>query len=774
MGKNKIVSSTKAPKASPTKGPKQEPDEVPTLQSKLKNLQDEITELYMSKNLNLQSAKFMEFYNHAYEICVCGYDGSQEYVDEIYKYVLELFTNVVKNKRTELNGLTGVNLLERYNDIWNRYHHVSNVVARILSYLDAHFLKRQIEESVPGVKHIYSLCMYQWQIELFAHVERPLMKAVYEQILNERNGERIVTSLITAALGSLRQMGINDPKLPKIPQPGRSTYVYEQSFERRFLKWTLEYYIFEAKEFLHQNTIFEYMKKVEQRIDEERDRVTRYLDISSLPKIENTIDNAMIIEYLDRFRAEFDNMLTHNQIENLGRMHLLCSRVQGALDALHEKFKVHVTERGQQTIAALASDLVDPRVYVNTILDEYKHFDNVVKVAFRNDTVFRQFFDKAVTEIVNDNAITKKANNSAKTSEFLSRYCDFLLRKSSKALPEAELENAMEEVMIFFRYITDKDVFQMLYSKLFAKRICNDVSASDDLEAHMLSKLKHMCGFEYVSKLQRMYQDNAVSKELTMEFKNFVKTTSLNMNGIDLSVLIVAQGVWPQSVKSNMMVPNVMDVPLSNFQLFYHNKFNSRKLDWLHCISRGDVVCNAFSRKYTFTVNTPQLAVLTLYNEADSYTLQQILDNVKFQKEELPAILTAMIKLNLLKLENGVSYGPDTPLDTKVELNMKFTSKKMKMDVSRAVPRADTKKEEDQVAKDLEDDRIMVIQAAIVRVMKMRKKLAHTQLIAEVIKQLSNRFTPNLKMIKKCVELLIEKEYLARCDDDRQMYEYLS
>jgi cullin 1 len=32
------------------------------------------------------------------------------------------------------------------------------------------------------------------------------------------------------------------------------------------------------------------------------------------------------------------------------------------------------------------------------------------------------------------------------------------------------------------------------------------MSASDDAEASMISKLKQACGFEYTSKLQRMFQ----------------------------------------------------------------------------------------------------------------------------------------------------------------------------------------------------------------------------------------------------------------------------
>ena len=44
--------------------------------------------------------------------------------------------------------------------------------------------------------------------------------------------------------------------------------------------------------------------------------------------------------------------------------------------------------------------------------------------------------------------------------------------------------------MVIFRYVEDKDVFQKFYSKMLAKRLVQQNSASDDAEASMISKLK--------------------------------------------------------------------------------------------------------------------------------------------------------------------------------------------------------------------------------------------------------------------------------------------
>ena len=47
--------------------------------------------------------------------------------------------------------------------------------------------------------------------------------------------------------------------------------------------------------------------------------------------------------------------------------------------------------------------------------------------------------------------------------------------------------------MVVFKYIEDKDVFQKFYSKMLAKRLVQHMSASDDAEASMISKLKQVC-----------------------------------------------------------------------------------------------------------------------------------------------------------------------------------------------------------------------------------------------------------------------------------------
>ncbi len=57
--------------------------------------------------------------------------------------------------------------------------------------------------------------------------------------------------------------------------------------------------------------------------------------------------------------------------------------------------------------------------------------------------------------------------------------------------------------------------------------------------------------------------------------------------------------------------------------------------------------------------------------------------------------------------------------------------------------------------------------------MKARRVLEHNELILEVLKQLESRFAPSPGMVKKCIESLIEREFLERDREDRKLYKYI-
>ena len=57
------------------------------------------------------------------------------------------------------------------------------------------------------------------------------------------------------------------------------------------------------------------------------------------------------------------------------------------------------------------------------------------------------FYCQACGKFINHNLVTQLAKSSTKSPELLARYCDTLLKKSSKNPEEAELEETLNMVV---------------------------------------------------------------------------------------------------------------------------------------------------------------------------------------------------------------------------------------------------------------------------------------------------------------------------------------
>lgn len=732
----------------------------------------------------MSKPRYIELYTHVYNYCTSVHQqvnrtsktskkgqisgGAQLVGLELYKRLREFLRNYLISLLKHGVDLMDEDVLQFYTRQWEEYQFSSKVLNGVCAYLNRHWVRRECEEGRKGIYEIYQLALVTWRDNLFKHLNRQVTNAVLKLIERERCGETVNTRLVSGVINCYVELGLNeeDPTAR-----GQNLTVYKDSFENIFLEDTDRFYIRESSEFLRQNPVTEYMKKTEQRLLEEQKRVQVYLHQTTNDRLAKTCERVLIEKHLDIFHAEFQNLLDADKNQDLGRMYQLVAKIHDGLPELRNILEGHIANQGVAAIDKCGDSAInDPKVYVNTILEVHKKYHALVLIAFNNDRGFLAALDKACGRFINSNSVTKAANSSSKSPELLAKYCDVLLKKSSKNPEDAELEDTLNQVMVVFKYIEDKDVFQKFYSKMLAKRLVQHMSASDDAEASMISKLKQACGFEYTSKLQRMFQDIGVSKDLNEAFRRHLSNSAEPLD-IDFSIQVLSSGSWPFQQSFTFSLPTELERSVHRFTSFYSAQHSGRKLNWLYNMSKGELLTNCFKNRYTLQASTFQMAVLLQYNVSTSWTVQQLHESTQIKMDYLIQVLQILLKAKLLTAptEEDAELAPSAT----VELFTAYKNKKLRVNIN--IPmKTELKVEQEITHKHIEEDRKLLIQAAIVRIMKMRKMLKHQQLVAEVLNQLSSRFKPRVHIIKKCIDILIEKEYLERTEGQKDTYSYLA
>lgn len=179
---------------------------------------------------------------------------------------------------------------------------------------------------------------------------------------------------------------------------------------------------------------------------------------------------------------------------------------------------------------------------------------------------------------------------------------------------------------------------------------------------------------------------------------------------------------------------------------------------------------NYLSKPYVAVVTTYQMAVLLAFNNGETVSYKELQDSTQMNEKELQKTIKSLLDVKMI---NHDSEKEEIEPESTFSLIMSFTSKRTKFKITTSMQR-DTPQEMEQTRSAVDEDRKMYLQAAIVRIMKARKILRHNALIQEVINQSKARFNPSISMIKKCIEVLIDKQYIERSQSSADEYSYVA
>lgn len=576
---------------------------------------------------------------------------------------------------------------------WDLHKTTMIMIKDILMYMDRILVKNEKREPV----YHMGLRLFLENVARHKQVRSRLRSLLLASVARERNGELINRVLVKNILEMLVQLG------------GDSRGVYQHDFECHFLETTKAFYRSESLKFLSENTCLDYIEKAEARLQEERERVDHYLHRSTGRKLKAILENELVQKHAKELVLMEGSgcvaMFKDNKVEDLRRMYVLFLRVPESLryvqDAMYEyiilvgKRKVKDQEQSKDSVA-----------FIEAILTMRDKYQRIVDESFSGDKRMEKTMKEAFENFM---------NVDSRCAQFLSLFCDNMLKKQLRGLSEREVDERLDKVIVIFRYLQDRDVFKDFYKRHLAKRLLSGRSASDDAEKSLIGKLKAESGYQFTQQLEGMFTDIRLSKKVAESFTK--KCPPEDDCEVDVSVKVLTNGFWPNKPMPMCRLPAILSRLSKKFEDFYLQQHQGRKIVWQGNMGTGSVRAWFGPKKYELSVSTFQMCVLMMFNEKESYTFGEIVEYLGVSRGELKLHVVSMNlpKYRLLTKSSKSKSVQDTDVFT---VNPKFRSKLTKVRVPLVTAKT---KSAEQVPKQVEDDRRVLVEAAIVRIMKTRQ-----------------------------------------------------
>ncbi|XP_057320792.1 cullin-2 [Microplitis mediator] len=713
-------------------------------------------------------------FSDVYSLCVAY---PEPLADRLYNETKRFLEIHVSEILTQVNNQGETGLLQAYHKAWKEYSQGINYLHRLYLYLNQQHIKKQ---KLTEAEIIYGSSStnspeYQEQMEIGElgldiwkkRMITPLCKSLVTLLLEGIHADRIGKAELTTSdvICGVIQSFVS---VEAYKMKGELN-MYQEIFETPFLEASGEFFVREAAEYLQKADVTVYMERVTWRLGQEEYRARKFLHHSSVSKVRQCCEEKMIAAHVTWLHTEAESMVEQEHRRNLSLLYPLLRPLPGALTPVISKLTQHITQQGLNAIGHLQGDTIHLH-FVEGILDVYYKYSSMILEVFKRDQAFIAALDKACAAAVNH----RPERQPARAPELLAKYCDSLLKKSAKGISESEIDDKLANSIIVFKYVDDKDVFQKFYARMLAKRLIHQQSQSMDAEETMIDRLKQTCGYEFTNKLHRMFTDMSVSMDLNTKFTTSLRERNAeNQLGIGFVVYVLQAGAWPLSLPASLgpfHVPQQLERSIQAFESFYHAQFSGRKLTWLHPLCQGELKFNYLKKPYLVTVQTYQMALLLLFEQCDSMPCREAAASLRLSHDQLVKHAASLVDCKILKRSGEEG---ELEEDTVLTLNLEYYNKRTKFRVTGALQK-DVPAEMEATRRSVDDDRKLYIQAAIVRILKSRKMLRHNQLVQEVLGQSKVTFAPTISMIKKCIEALIDKQYIERTQNSADEYSYVA
>ncbi|KAH7091278.1 Cullin [Paraphoma chrysanthemicola] len=718
--------------------------------------------------------------------------------------------------------VAGEKFLKGLKQAWGDHQVCMSMLADVLMYMDRVYCADHRRMS------IYNAAMVQFRDEILnsqisANDARAILgllnHVVLDQIQMERDGDIIDKQLIKSCVWMLE--GLHEDETESEEQR-----LYNVSFEKEYLDTSRIFYRNESELLLRDSDAGGYCKHARRRIYEEDERCKQTLLESTGPKIQKVVEDELIknrIHELVEMESGVRFMVDNDRLEELNLVYDLNKRVDERKAEVTRAIQKRIVDMGsdinndaiaasQAPAAAPAADANDKAKapaqekslnqqtvaaikWVEDVLALKDKFDKIWRDSFENDNLLQAAITRSFGDFINSPTFPR-------SSEYISLFIDENMKKGIKGKTEMEVDSVLEKAIILLRYVVDKDLFERYYKKHLCRRLLMNKSISNEVEKQMISKMKIELGNNFTLKLEAMFKDMTISEELTAGFKKHVEGLGeKEPKRIELAINVLTGMTWPLETMGGTAAEDEDSRPRCNFptsvekikrgfEKFYSQKHSGRQLTWLANMGSADIKAvfpkvpqkdGSFKeRRHDLNVSTYGMVILLLFNELptdQSLTFEEIQAQTNIPPSDLVRNLQSLAVAPKTRILIKEPMSKDVKPTDRFSFNEGFNGKfvKIKVGVVSSGNKVESDRERRETEKKNDDSRQFCIEAAVVRIMKQRKELSHQQLVSETLGQLAGQFKPEVNMIKKRIESLIEREYLERIDGAKvDSYRYLA
>ena len=708
-------------------------------------------------------------------------DIPQEVIQSIENILTEYSSNI-KNKLNSLLDKKGEDFFKEFNSLWFEINKVFNILRKIMNKYE------KIAYGNIQKNNVYEIFLYHLKesltkendnINFIKHsineilIQIGLLRDKIISKLDDDNNEKNCINEIKMDIEE--DINNNDNKkyselshefLEKLSLLIRffcETGIYQEYFSKELITNTENYYNKITQEYINNNTIDKYINYVEEILEFENYLIVNNFNEITLKPVLNKLNiillnnNKKIIfeKYYDNQNLNNNSKLALNENYPLmKKIYILFKNIK-LEEEIRKKFTDYIINTCKSIYSKYSKNYI---LFYESIILLKKNIDKYISDSFLGEEKFKSISKESLIKGMNQkpNFICDIFNN----------YIDNILRFDAGKKPLNEIKNIINEYMILFKYIGNKDLFENCFIKKLCVRCLFDLNKSEEAQNYLIEQLKKECGPYFVSKSQEMISDVKASQEMSQSFNDLQKKEKENNNDINIPInyFVLSNYTWPIDKLISGEIQNFdINKKEKKFFEFYRKKNSGKSLFWHlpYCFGEIEMKTKDDLSPIKIIGNGVHIAILKCFTKSIlSLSLKDIIKKTKIEKEIIQKNIKKLVNKNILKYEDN-TYVINLFLNKNEDIN-----EILLIDYDEQEEENNNEENEDKGV----EERKWVIEAYIMKILKQKKAMKKKELIATVNEKMP--FEEKEEIINKRIEQLINNRYLSKDNEDPSLIKY--